>query len=668
MKVVALRSVWAVAVATAVLWTPLRAQDRLKTMPGYDQYQKIGAQIPGSVKLGSLIAQWKDDGSSFEYTWDGKRYRYGAATKQATVIGDAPAGAPGGGRGRGAQGGPQPERGRQFDSADSPDKKLKAFYKDRNMWLSAADGSHPIALSTDGSDKDRIKYGSGSWVYGEELSQVTAMWWSPDSKKIAYYRFDEKPVPDFYLQMNQTQVQDTLDVEAYPKPGKPNPIVDLLVYDVASKKAVTIDVRDGKPFDNTSIGHYVYNIAWSPDGREILLNRTNRKQNILELAACSPDTGKCRAVVHEEWPTGWIENSPDTRFLKDGKRFIWASERSGWKNFYLYDLSGRLIAPLTTLTTHEAGSIVTVDEAHNLLFYTADTPPFTRLIDSDGAVVTELAKSDTTTFDRLGLKKVEMFTYTAADGKTPLHGLIHFPSNFDPSKKYPALAGVYGGPAAAATSERFTTPNPLSEYGFLVLQLDSRAVPGMGKRTLDQIYLKLGQVEMDDMAEGVKALWNRPYLDRNRVGIHGSSYGGYSAAMEILRHPEVFAAASAGSPPTDWRNYDTIYTERYMWIPEENKEGYDAGAAMTYAKNLKGRLLIYYGTADNNVHPSNSLQLIKALQQAGKSFEVQVGPDQGHSNVNQQRMMEFFIENLVLHPQQQDGRQRTEDGNPKGAR
>jgi len=298
---------------------------------------------------------------------------------------------------------------------------------------------------------------------------------------------------------------------------------------------------------------------------------------------------------------------------------------------------------------------------------THDTPPVTRLIDSNGAVVSELAKSDTTKFDQLGLKKVEMFTYTAADGKTKLHGLMHFPSNFDPAKQYPALAGVYGGPASAATSERFVTPSALTEYGFLVLQLDSRAVPGMGKRTLDQIYLKLGQVEMDDMTAGVKSLYNRPYFDKNRVGIHGSSYGGYSAAMTILRYPDVWAAASAGSPVTDWRNYDTIYTERYMWIPEENKEGYDAGAAMTYASNLKGRLLIYYGTADNNVHPNNAMQLIKALQQAGKSFEVQVGPDQGHSNVNQQRMMEFFIESLVIHPQQ-DGTQKTEDGKPKGGR
>jgi dipeptidyl-peptidase 4 len=692
-----LRAAAAIAVAVVALRVPVGAQDRLKTMPGYDQFQKMSRESAGAVKLGSIAARWKDDGSSFEYALDGKLYRFDVATKQATVIGEAPPGGQGG-RGRGGQAG-QPARGRQFDSAESPDKQWKAFYKDRNMWLSAADGGSPMALSTGGSEKDRVKYGSASWVYGEELSQRTAMWWSPDSRRIAYYRFDEKPVPDFYLQMNQTEVQDTLDVEAYPKPGKPNPIVDLLVYDVVAKKTVTIDVRDGKPFDNTNIGHYVYNVSWSPDGHEILLNRTNRRQNVLEFAACSPETGTCRAIVHEEWPTGWIENRPEMRFLKDHVRFIWESQRNGWKNFYLYDLSGKLLTPLSASTRYEADNIIFVDETRNLLFYTArdgdnfmkvqlhrvgldgrndkrltdpalnhaitaspdgqyfvdvaqthDTPPVTRVIDGDGAVIAEVAKSDTTKFDQLGLKKVEMFTYTAADGKTELHGMIHFPSNFDPSKKYPALAGVYGGPASAASSERFTMPNPLTEYGFLVLQLDSRAVPGMGKRTLDQIYLKLGQVEMDDMAEGVKALWSRPYVDRTRVGIHGSSYGGYSAAMEILRHPEVFAAASAASPPTDWRNYDTIYTERYMWIPGENKAGYDAGAAMTYANNLKGRLLIYYGTADNNVHPSNSMQLIKALQQAGKSFEVQVGPDQGHSNVDQQRMMEFFIENLVIHP------------------
>ncbi len=701
-------------VSAAIAWhVPLGAQDRLKQMPGFEQFTRMSAQSRAAAKLGSIVPEWKQDSSSFEYAFDGKKYRFDIASRRSTVVGDAPEGTVRIRRGRGRQfqqegtgrggdgvGQGLPARGRQFESAESPDGKLKALYRDRNVWLSNLDGTGEVAVTTDGSEANRAKFGTASWVYGEELEQRSAMWWSPDGRKLAYYRFDEKQVPDYYLPMNQTAVYDTLDVEAYPKAGKPNPVVDLFVYDVTGKKSTRIDVRDGRPFDNDVVGHYVYGINWSQDGSEILLNRTNRKQNILEFAACNPESGKCRPVVHEEWPTGWIENSPERQFLKDGTRFIWASQRSGWKNFYLYDLSGRLIAPLTTSTTYEADSIVLVDEANNVLYYTArdgdnflklqlhrvgldgtgevrltdpalnhtvnmspdgsyfvdvaqthDVPPSSRLLDNRGHLVAELAKSDLTKFDQLGLKKVEMFTYTAADGKTTLHGLIHFPSTFDPSKKYPVLVSVYGGPASGSNTatEHFTAPNPVTEYGFLMLNLNSRAVLGMGKRALDSIYLKLGQTEMDDMAEGVKALWSRPYFDRSRVGIYGTSYGGYTAAMQILRHPEVFAAAAASSPPTDWRNYDTIYSERYMWTPEENRAGYDAGAAMTYADRLKGHLLLYYGTADNNVHPSNSLQLIKALQLAGKTFEVQVGPDQGHSGVNQQRMMEFFIENLVMN-------------------
>ena len=702
------RAVLAMIVGAAMVVVPLGAQDRLKLMPGYEQFQKMSRETQGmAAAFGTVAVAWKDDSSSFQYARGGKLYRFDLATRRATVVGDAPPGFGRGGRrqfsgqgqGRGSAQSPQPARGRQFESAESPDGKLKAFYKDRNIWVSALDGTNAVQITTDGNEKDRTKYGTASWVYGEELNQRTAMWWSPDSRKLAFYRFDEKQVKDYYLQMTQIDVQDTLDVEAYPKPGKPNPVVDLFVYDLASKKSTQIDVRDGKPFDNTVVGHYVYDIEWSPDGTEILLNRANRKQNVLEFAACSPETARCRTIVHEEWPTGWIENSPERRFLQDGKRFIWESERTGWKNFYLYDLTGKLITPLTTATTYEAENIVRVDEQRNQLFYTArdgdnflkmqlhrvgldgkgdkrltdpafhhtvnvspdgkyfvdvaqthDSPPTTRLLDADGRIVAEVTKSDLTKFEQLNLKKAEMFTYTAADGKTTLHGLIHFPSNFDPSKKYPALASVYGGPTSASANERFTLPNATTEYGFLVLTLDSRAVPGLGRRTLDSLYLKLGQVEIDDIAAGVKALWSRPYFDRNRVGIYGTSYGGYSAVMAILRYPDVFAAASASSSPTDWRNYDTIYAERYMWIPEEDKAGYDAGSAMTYADKLKGRLLIYYGSADNNVHPSNSMQLIRSLQTAGKSFEVQVGPDQGHSSVNQQRMMEFFIENLVLRP------------------
>jgi dipeptidyl-peptidase 4 len=710
------RAALVLAAAALCAQVPAGAQDRLKSMPGYEQHERMTLEIPAAVKSGALDATWRDD-NTVEYSRDGKRYRFDLGSKSPEQIAAPSPLVPE------AAGRPLPARGRQIDVTESPDGQHKAFYRDRNVWIVDQAGLAEIQITTDGSDKTRIKNGTASWVYGEELSQPTAMWWSPDSTRLAYYRFDEKNVPDYFLQIDQTRLQSAIAAEAYPKAGVANPIVDLYVYDVSTRKSTRVDVRNGKAFDDAVVGHYVYGVSWSADAHELLFHRTNRRQNILELAAADPRTGETRVVVHEEWPTGWIDNSPAMRFLQDGKRFIWQSSRTGWSNFYLYDLSGKLIVPLTSHTTFEADSIVKVDEAAGLLFYTArdgdnflkmqlhrvgldgghdvrltdpafhhivgacgttgsvrrarrgaaanscgispdsryfidvyqthDVPPATRVADAaTGRTVAELAHSDLTRFDELGFRTSEMFTYQAADGRTTLHGLLEFPSHFNPASRYPVLVSVYGGPGSAGNTARetFTGPNPTAEYGFLMLTLDSRAVPGLGKRTLDEIYLKLGQAEVDDMAAGVKSLWNRPYFDKTRVGIYGTSYGGYASVMSLLRHPEAFAAASASSPVTAWYHYDTIYTERYMGLPQENREGYEAGSAMTYAANLKGRLMLYYGTADDNVHPSNVMQLIVALQNAGKSFDVQVGPDRGHSSINTERMMEFFIENLVMHP------------------
>jgi dipeptidyl-peptidase 4 len=713
----------AFAVAIPVVVT---AQDRLRTTPGFDRAQRLSQVAASSVRGGALSVKWTN-GTVFEYERDTKRFRYDVSTKTAAEI--APAALRSSNRlfdadGLNSTGAVEevPERGRQFGSTTSPDGTLVAFHKDRNVWLSAADGSNERAITTDGSVASRIKYGSASWVYGEELSQRDAIWWSPDSRKVAYYRFDERAVGDYFVAMRQTDVRAALDTEAYPTSGSPNPIVDLFIYDVATRETLRVDVRDGKAFDNASMGQYVYRVSWSADGRELLFVRMNRRQNVMEVAAADASTGRSRVVLRDEWPTGWVMAEPRMVFLADGKRFIWESQRNGWNNFYLHDLSGKTIVPLTRSTTFEAWTLVKVDEQAGVLFYTArdgdnslklqlhrvgldgsgdrrltdpafhhtiggcipklgsrpeqpnvqgscgispdsryfvdvyqthDTPPATRLVDAaTGATVAEIASSDATRFRSLGLKKAELFTFAAADGKTPLRGLIQFPTTFDPAKRYPVLVDVYGGPefATNAARETFVVPSPLAEYGFLIVQLDSRAVPGLGKRTLDALYQNLGQADIDDLSEGVKTLAARPYVDDARIGIFGTSYGGYAAVMALLRHPGVFAAAAASSPPTDWRNYDTIYTERYMWTPQENKAGYDAGSAVTYAKNLKGRLLLYYGTADNNVHPSNTLQLIKALQEAGKSIDVQVGPDLGHSAVNQDRMMEFFIDALRPSP------------------
>jgi dipeptidyl-peptidase-4 len=565
------------------------------------------------------------------------------------------------------------------------------------MYISNPDGSNVMAITTDGNEETQKKYGIATWVYGEELGQITAMWWSPDSKKIAFYRFEEKDAQMYYVLYDQVKIQDSVEIEAYPKVGADNLPVDVMVYDLETKKTTLLDTRDGKPFNDGALGTYLYGMDWTPDGKEFLFHTTNRKQDIMEYKAADPNTGKTRTIVREEWLPSFTVNTPEIHVLEDGKHFIWASERTGFNNYYLYNWDGTLVSAITN-HNFEVSRILKVDEKNKQLYYEArsgdnhmkmqlhrvnfdgtkdvrltdptynhsvtispdgkyfvdvaqthNIAPFTNLVNAKGKVAAEIAKSDMTEFNKLGLKTVEVFTFTSADGVTQLHGMLHFPSNFDPNKKYPLILANYGGPATNAFRETFTTPSSLTEYGFLVANIDGRNVRGRGKKLLDQLYGNLCIVEMDDFAEGIKSLYNRPYFDKDNVGVYGTSYGGTTAATSLLRFPDVYHAAVANSAVTDWRNYDTIYTERFMNLITNNKAGYDASNLMTYAKDLQGELMIYFGTSDNNVHPSNSLQLIKALQDAGKSFEVQVGPDRGHTAMDTDRMMEFFIEHLVLN-------------------
>lgn len=671
----------------------LSAQDRLKTLPAYPRFERLGREISSSVKSGAISVTWTNDSQAFDYSKDGKRFRYDIAKKLAVELPKAtnsPAASTGERRRRPAE----PERGRQWTNTLSPDGLLMAFHRDRNVFLSDTNGSNVVAITREGSATNRVKFGSANWVYGEELYQSTAMWWSTNSRFLAFYRFDESGIPDYHLALNQTRLQTKLDAEPYMKAGATNPVVDLVIHDRLSGRNVTVDVRSGKPFSNDVVGHYVYGIAWTADSKELLFHRTNRRQNIMEFCAADPATGKVRVVFREEWPASWTENLPPMRFFKDGQRFLVISERNGWRNLYLHHLDGRPGIPLTQ-HTYEVEDIERIDEANETVFYTArsaalplrlqlhrvrfdgsddrrltdpefhhvvdvapdgrhfidiaqthDIPASSRLVDVEGQLVTELVTSDTTKFRELGLKPVELLTFKAADGQTDLYGMLHFPSDFSRWKKYPLLVSVYAGPATTGARETFTLPNALTELGFLVATFDSRSASGRGKRFLDSIYQKLGTVEIDDQAAGVKSLWDRRYVDKTRVGIFGTSYGGTASALALMKHPQVFHAAAASSGVMDFRNYDSIYTERYLWIPQDNAAAYNATAPQNFITNLTGRLLLFYGTADNNVHPANTLQLVQALQKAGKSFDLQVGPDQGHASVNRDRMMEFFIDAL----------------------
>lgn len=691
--------VLAIMGALGLVAAPALGQSRITSMPGYDNWAVMAPQIPRSVALGAVNADWAEDSLSFEYSAEGKRLRFDlsimasaeapprSASETSPAAGPASPASPGNlvlARGR----------GRDADIV-SPDGQTRAFSRDHNVWIVPVAGGAEKQISTDGSTAARIRNGVGSYVYLEEFSVSSPVWWSPNGRKLVWMRYDETQVDDYFLQLDQTKTFSGVLTQAYPHPGARNPVADLMLYDLDTGATRRMDVREGRPFTDDVVGHYIWAAQWTKDGNEILIRRADRLQKVYDLAACSAATGACRTVVRETRPNAWAAGTAP-RFLEDGKRFVWVSERNDFKNLYLYDLSGKQLARLTD-HRFDVAEIAKIDEKTGFLWYTVrsgdnhmkvqlhrvklngsgdrrltdpafthrvdispdgkyfvdvaqthDQPPVSRLLDANGKPVTEIARSDTTEFERLGLKRTELFTFTSADGKTPLHALLQFPSNFDPSKKYPVLVSVYGGPGSNGASETFSPASPLAEYGFLILRLDARTAGGKGRKILDTVYKQLGVVEMDDFAAGIRSLRLRPYVDASRVGIYGTSYGGTVAATVLLRHPDVVQAAVSNSPVTDYRLYDTAYAERYLGLPSTDKDAYDRAAVLTYASQLQGDLLIYYGTSDDNVHPKNSLQFIKALQTAGKSFDVQVGPDRGHTGLDQTRMMEFFIERLIL--------------------
>jgi dipeptidyl-peptidase-4 len=371
------------------------------------------------------------------------------------------------------------------------------------------------------------------------------------------------------------------------------------------------------------------------------------------------------------------------RFLSDGDRFLWGSERTGFRNLELRRLSDP--AAVTVLTRHPfpVGEVVRVDESQGLVWYTAfsaelpmlaqlhrvgldgageirltpadrgwsrfeiapdgtrfvasgqtpERPPVVHLLLADGSAqpLATLAEADLRAFQAQRMPPPELFRCTAADGTTPIYGVLFFPPGFDPSRRYPLLVDVYGGPGSQAITGRFDGGPAERAFGLLVAKIDNRGTQGRGKAFESATYLRLGGPDADDQAAAVRFLRERPYVDGSNVGIAGHSYGGTMAATCVLRHPEVFHAGVAGAPVTDWRNYDTIYTERYMRTPEENREGYDAACLPCAAKDLSGALLLLHGLQDDNVHPSNTMQLAKALQDADIPFEMQVFPDSDHS-------------------------------------
>lgn len=635
--------------------------------------------------------QWSEDGKYLLYSNVNKRYQCDLETLDITELEQEPQAEPEMGQRRrqeiitettGRQI-PRPSRGHQFMTEQSPDGQWYAVCKDYNVWLENDNTGQKIQVTQNGNKK--FRYGTANWTYGEELGVRNGMWWTPDSKKLIYYVFSEEHVQDFFLLGGLTDTYTTILSEGYIKAGFPNPIVSLEIYDLDTMEKIPVDVGQ----DNRD--QYIYSMRLTPNGNELLFNLIDRYHHDLDILALDYTTGKLRKVLSEHQDT-WQTNSPRMTFLKDEERFIWQTEKTMWNNYELRHLDGRILATLTK-GDYPATGIVKVDEENNLLFYSAcsdehplctqlhsvrldgtgqqrltqqsmnhsrfnispdakfftaqyetiEIQPSTALYSADGNLLKVLAEGP-----KVENNRSELFTFKAIDGTTDIYGVLHKPEDFDPNKKYPLIISVYGGPGSRAV--RYTYMNGSNTYnrlGFLVAQIDNRGTSGRGKAFLATVYKKLGDVDIQDQADGARYLAKLPYVDERRIGIVGHSYGGYMAAMGIVKHPDIFAAAVDRAGPTHWKNYDSIYTERYMSTPQDNPEGYENGSAMKFVEQMTGKLLIMHGLLDDNVHPTNAWQFIEALDNAGKTYESRFFPLSMHGFSGNDTEQEFFVRHLI---------------------
>jgi dipeptidyl-peptidase 4 len=588
------------------------------------------------------------------------------------------------------------------DAKVSPDGHWVSFLRAHDLWVVSSAGGEPRQLTRGGSEE--VRNGELDWVYPEELDLGTAYWWAPDSSKLALLRLDERAVQKYPLADALPYTAEVTE-ERFPAAGSPNPVARVGVVDVMGGDVRWMDTGS----DATVL---LARVTWLPDSRRLAIERLNRVQNHLDLLFADGDSGRCQSVLTEQ-DKYWVNlagdgfgpsASDDLHFFADGKRFLWSSERSGFRHLYLYDLAGKQLGQLTrgdwqvenvvkvdehaqavyfvstqkspverqlyrvalsggppVELTHEHGShgvSVAPDGKHFLDTYsTAMTPPQQRLYNSDGSVVATLEENKVAELEKYRLQPEEFFTVPGADG-TPLDAAMIKPVGFDASRKYPVIVYQYGGPHAQVVRDAwagslFLWNELMAEKGFVIFILDNRGTAGRGHNFETAIYHHFGSVEIADQLAGVKWLAKQPYVDSTRVGIWGWSFGGYMTCMAMLRGGDVFKAGFAGAPVTDWRRYDTIYTERYMGTPEENPEGYRDSSPVNFAAGLKGKLLIAHATGDDNVHFSNSLALQEKFVAAQKYAEFLIYADRGHGISDSagrihvfNRVTQFFVENL----------------------
>lgn len=587
----------------------------------------------------------------------GQFYVYDLATQRLTPVSTAP--------------------GWQQFAKLSPDGSRVGFVRDNNLWVTDLATGRETQLTRDGSET--IINGTFDWVYEEELDLRDGWRWSPDGQRIAFWRIDDGPVKAFvWLRDTGDSYSQPISLR-YPKAGTANPTAKLGVVEIAT--AQTTWLQTGA---DSSV--YLARMEWAESPGELLVQRLNRHQNRLDVMVADARTGATRTLFTES-DSAWVDVDDDLSFIRNGRQFIWSSERDGWNHLYLYNRDGTVARQLTR-GQWDVTQVFGVDEKNGWVYFSATeqgpqqrhlyrvrldggapqrlskepgthavqlspqtpyyldswsraaSPPVITLHRTDGTPVRTLVDNAGTRqkLADLAVTAPEFFSFRTAGG-TELNGWMIKPANFDASKKYPVLMYVYGGPGSQTVTDswggtRYLWHQLLAQQGYIVVSIDNRGTGARGRDFKKQTYLNLGTMEAADQIEGARWLARQPYVDANRLGIWGWSYGGFMTAFTLEQDGNPFKAGIAVAPVADWRLYDTIYTERFMRTPEENPQGYDRGSAVKHAAGLRARMLLVHGTGDDNVHFQNSTQLVDALQAAGKQFNFMMYPDRNHGIAN----------------------------------
>ncbi len=574
---------------------------------------------------------------------------------------------------------PLSSNGKQRLATFSPDATKVAFMRDNNLFIKDLQNGNEKQFTFDGL-YNHIINGAPDWVYEEEFSFSQGFFWSPDSRKIAFMRFDESKVKEFQMEEFEGLYPEWYSFK-YPKAGEDNSIVEIYVYDLESGKTVKMDT--GKETDI-----YLPRIAWTKDPNVLAIQRLNRHQNHLEILAANATTGESR-VFFEDTNDYYIDITDDWTFLEDGNSFLMTSEKSGYNHIYMYLLDGSLVKQLTAgnwdvtqVYGYDAKNkevyfqaaknspvdrqiyavnlkgkmreVIGCEGTNNARFSndfsylininsTINQPNQYELYTNKGKLVRVLednkAYVEKLKDYNLGEKKLFKISdpaFVLPDGtQVDVDAWQILPPDFDPNKKYPVLIYVYGGPGHQTVNNSWANSDYwwlqlLAQQGIISVSINNRGSGAQGEVFKKMTYLQLGKYETEDMITLAKYMAKQPYVDGSRIGIYGWSYGGFMAANGITKGADVISTAVSVAPVTNWRYYDNVYTERFMRTPQENPDGYDKNSPVHNTKLIKGNYLLCHGSGDDNVHYQNAMELIKAMISNGKQFDLMIYPNKNH--------------------------------------